>query len=85
MARVDGHGRQEKTEIYRGQTVAPNLIPKVEIKIAVNDDFVETAIQAILQSAKHGDEGCVGDGKIFVSPLEECIRIRTGERGNAAI
>lgn len=85
VARVDGHGRQEKTEIYRGQTVAPNLIPKVEIKIAVNDDFVETAIQAILQSAKHGDEGCVGDGKIFVSPLEECIRIRTGERGSAAI
>ena len=51
----------------------------------MNDDFVETAIQAILQSAKHGDEGCVGDDKIFVSPLEECIRIRTGERGNAAI
>ena len=85
VARVDGHGRQEKTEIYRGQTVAPNLIPKVEIKIAVNDEFAEAAIQAILNAAKHGEEGCVGDGKIFVSALEECIRIRTGERGGAAI
>lgn len=85
VTRVDGHGRQEKTEIYRGQTVVPNLIPKVEIKVGVNDSFVETAIEAILNAAKHGENGAVGDGKIFVTPLEECIRIRTGERGSEAI
>ncbi|MAS98409.1 MAG: transcriptional regulator [Kiritimatiellaceae bacterium] len=85
VTRVDGHGRQEKTEIYRGQTVAPNLIAKVEIKIGVNDSFVDTAISAIVNAAKHGGEGTVGDGKIFVTPLEECIRIRTGERGKDAV
>ena len=85
VTRVDGHGRQESTEIYRGQVVAPNLIPKVELKIAVNDDFVEPTVQAILKSARHGDEGKVGDGKIFVTTLDECIRIRTGERGGDAI
>ncbi len=85
VTRVDGHGRQESAEIYRGQVVAPNLIPKVEIKIAVNDDFVEPAIEAILKSARHGPTGKIGDGKIFVTPLEECVRIRTGERGSEAI
>ena len=85
VTRVDGHGRQESTEIYRGHTVAPNLIPKVEIKIGVNEDFVEPAIEAILSSARHGEEGRIGDGKIFITPLEECIRIRTGERGSEAI
>jgi nitrogen regulatory protein P-II 1 len=84
VTRVDGHGRQEETEIYRGLVVAPNLIPKVEIKIGVNDEFVEPTIEAILKSARHGD-GTIGDGKIFVTPLEECIRIRTGERGSEAI
>ncbi len=85
VSRVDGHGRQESTEIYRGQVVAPNLIPKVEIKVGVNDDFVEPAIAAILCSARHGADGKIGDGKIFVTPLEECVRIRTGERGHEAI
>lgn len=85
VTRVDGHGRQEDTEIYRGQIVAPNLIPKVEIKIGVNEGFVEPAIEAILNAARHGAEGKIGDGKIFVTPLEECIRIRTGERGGEAI
>lgn len=82
VTRVDGHGRQEKTEIYRGQTVAPNLIPKVEIKIAVNDEFVDPAIDAIANTAQTGN---IGDGKIFIAPLEECVRIRTGERGSSAI
>lgn len=85
VTRVDGHGRQEGTEIYRGQVVIPNLIPKVEVKVGVNDDFVDVAIDAILAAARHGDDGKVGDGKIFVTPLEECIRIRTGERGGEAI
>jgi nitrogen regulatory protein P-II 1 len=85
VSRVDGHGRQETTEIYRGQVVAPNLIPKVEIKIGVNNEFVDVTVDAILKSARHGADGKIGDGKIFITPLEECIRIRTGERGGEAI
>jgi len=85
VTRVDGHGQQEDTEIYRGQVVVPNLIPKVEIKIAVNDEFLDITIDTILKGARHGDGGKVGDGKIFIAPLEECIRIRTGERGGEAI
>ncbi len=85
VTRVDGHGRQEGTEIYRGQVVVPNLIPKVEIKIGVNEEFVDITIDAILNSARHGEGGKVGDGKIFITPLEECIRISNGERGGEAI
>jgi len=84
VSRCTGHGRQENTEIYRGQVVVPNLRNKVRLDIACNDDFVEIAVQAILASARHGG-GEIGDGKIFVTPLEECIRIRTGERGGQAI
>jgi nitrogen regulatory protein P-II 1 len=59
----------------------------MRIEIALNDDFVETAIRAIIEGAKskNGGEGEIGDGKIFVTPLEECIRIRTEERGGSAI
>ena len=85
VGRVSGHGRQEDIEIYRGKEIAPTLIPKVEIKIAVNDDFVETTCDTIIEYARHGEEGQIGDGKIFVTSLEECIRIRTGEKGNSAI
>ena len=84
MTRVDGHGQQEGTEIYRGQVVVPNLIPKIEIKIAVNEEFVDITVDAILKAAR-GDDGKVGDGKIFITPLDECIRIRTGQRGGEAI
>jgi len=64
--------------------VAPGLLPKVRLDIGVNDDFVETTVDAILASARHGD-GEIGDGKIFIVPLEDTIRIRTGERGGTAI
>ncbi len=84
VSRISGHGRQEDIDIYRGRKIAPNLIPKIRIEIAVNDNFVDTAIDTIVESARHGS-GEVGDGKIFVSPLEECVRIRTGERGGTAI
>ncbi len=85
VSRVTGHGRQGDEELYRGQIVAPNLIPKVRLDIACNDEFVQITIDAILKTAKHGDEGKIGDGKIFVVPLEQCIRIRTGEKGSIAI
>ncbi len=84
VSRVTGHGRQEDEDIYRGQSFTPNLINKIRLEIACNDDFVERACAAILKAARHG-EGKIGDGKIFVTTLNECIRIRTGERGGAAI
>lgn len=85
VSRCTGHGRATDAEIYRGQEVIPDLIEKVRIEIALNDEFVETAIEAILNSARTEDGGEVGDGKIFVTELGECIRIRTGERGGEAI
>jgi nitrogen regulatory protein P-II 2 len=83
VSEVLGHGRQMGvTEIYRGLKEAGNLLRKIRIEIAVNDDFVEPAINAITLGGKTGQ---VGDGKIFVYDLNECIRIRTGERGSQAI
>ena len=85
VSRVSGHGQQIKEEIYRGRVVVPNLTPRIRMEIAVNDDFVDTTCQAIIQAAKSEGIGKVGDGKIFIMPLEECIRIRTEERGSLAI
>jgi nitrogen regulatory protein P-II 1 len=87
VSRVSGHGQQRIEEMYRGQRIVPGLIPKIKIEIAVNDSFVDITVNTILKSARttDGDEGNVGDGKIFITPLEECIRIRTGERGRKAI
>lgn len=86
VSRVSGHGQQRIEEMYRGQIIVPDLIPKIKIEIAVNDSFVDITVETILQSARtNGDEGHVGDGKIFITPLEQCIRIRTGEKGGSAI
>lgn len=86
VSRVSGHGQQRIEEMYRGQRIIPDLIPKIKIEIAVNDSFVDITVDAILRSAKtNGTEGVFGDGKIFITQLEECIRIRTGERGGSAI
>ena len=82
VSRCTGHGRAEDSELYRGQKVVPNLINKVRLEIALNDAFLEPCIEAILKSARSGK---IGDGKIFVTELAECIRIRTGERGGEAI
>lgn len=80
---VLGHGRQKGvTEVYRGFRETGNLLRKVRLEIAVNDNFVETTINAIVKGAQTGE---TGDGKIFVMPLEQCIRIRTGEKGGDAI
>ncbi|MEX0777324.1 MAG: P-II family nitrogen regulator [Phycisphaeraceae bacterium] len=85
VSRCTGHGRaQGDFDLYRGAEVTPNLLPKVRLDIACNDEFVEIAVDAILKAAKHG-AGEIGDGKIFITPLEECIRIRTEERGGQAI
>ncbi len=69
-------------ESYRGVPIEVNLLKKIRLEIAVNDDFVERTINAIIKGAKTGQ---IGDGKIFVLDLPECIRIRTGERGHDAI
>ena len=81
-----GFGRQKgQTEVYRGKEISVNLLRKVQLMIAVNDHFVEPTIGAIIKGGRTGATGEIGDGKIFVLPLEDCIRIRTGERGGEAI
>ena len=87
VSQVSGHGQQQQEEWYRGKKVIPNLIPKVKLEIAVNDAYVDITVNTIIKAAKshNGLEGEVGDGKIFITTLDECIRIRTGERGGDAI
>ncbi|MEN6509729.1 MAG: P-II family nitrogen regulator [Smithella sp.] len=83
VANVVGQGRQKGlTEIYRGAKEAGGLLNKVRLDIAVNEDFVEPTIKAITRGAHTGS---VGDGKIFVTQLADCIRISNGERGGIAI
>jgi len=84
VSRVSGHGQSIDQDLYRGQAIIPNLLPKIRLDIACNDAFVEIAVHAILHASRH-DGGRIGDGKIFITHLEECIRIRTGERGGQAI
>jgi nitrogen regulatory protein P-II 2 len=80
---VVGRGRQKGiAEVYRGHKEQGSLLKKIKLEIAVNEAFVEPTIKAIIESAKTGQ---IGDGKIFVLDLPECIRIRTGERGGEAI
>ena len=83
VTHVQGHGGEtDVVENYRGMTVKVELHDKTRLDIGVSDRFVEPTVQAILASAKTGD---VGDGKVFVLPLEGVVRIRTDERGDAAI
>ncbi|TWU32800.1 P-II family nitrogen regulator [Novipirellula artificiosorum] len=78
-----GFGRQKgQTGVYRGHEFSVNLLRKVQLQIAVNEEFVKPTVDAILQG---GHTGEIGDGKIFVLPMDDCIRIRTGERGSEAI
>jgi nitrogen regulatory protein P-II 1 len=78
-----GHGRQKgHTEFYRGREYTVDLIPKIKLELVVRDEMREKVVQAILSAARTGH---IGDGKIFVSPVEEAIRIRNDERGESAI
>src|SRR5437660_695390 len=80
-AEVKGYGRQKgHTEIYRGAEYAVNFLPKMRLDVAVEDDQVERVVQAITTAAKTGQ---IGDGKIFVTPLDHAVRIRTGESDSA--
>ena len=83
MSRVQGHGGElERVETYRGTTVKMGLAEKVRLEIAVSDEFVEATIDALCEGARTGE---VGDGKIFVVPLEQAVRIRTGDRDTGAV
>ena len=83
LSRVQGHGGEtEHVETYRGTTVKMELAEKVRLEIGVSDHFVEPTVAAILRSARTGD---VGDGKVFVLPVEKVFRIRTGEEDQAAV
>ena len=83
VTEVKGFGRQKgHTELYRGAEYVVDFLPKVKIEIAVSDDLVERAVEAIIKAANTGK---IGDGKIFITSLEQVIRIRTGETGEQAI
>lgn len=83
LHRVEGHGGEiERVETYRGTTVKMELAEKVRLEIGVSDHFVEPTVRAILGAARSGE---VGDGKIFVLPVEKVYRIRTGEEDQAAV
>ncbi|PIT55724.1 transcriptional regulator [Snodgrassella alvi] len=83
VSEVKGFGRQKgHTEIYRGAEYEVDFLPKIKIEIVLVDELVERAVEAIITSARAGK---VGDGKIFVLPVEEVVRIRTGETGSAAV
>ena len=80
---VRGHGRQKgHTEFYRGREYSVDLIPKIKLEMVLADDMVEKAVQAIVSAARTGK---IGDGKIFLSRVEDAIRIRNDDRGDAAL
>ncbi len=83
VTEVKGFGRQKgHTEIYRGSEYTVDFLPKVKIEIAVSDELVDKVVSTVVESARTGK---IGDGKIFISPLDEVVRIRTDERGESAL
>ncbi|MFY0678241.1 MAG: P-II family nitrogen regulator [Neptuniibacter sp.] len=83
VTEVKGFGRQKgHTELYRGAEYVVDFLPKVRVDAAVSDDIVDQVVEAISQASQTGK---IGDGKIFVTPLEQVVRIRTGESGNEAL
>ena len=80
---VRGYGRQMgRTDKYRGSTYAVNLLPKMKLEVVVRDEELDIAIEAIIEAARTGE---IGDGKLFISEVSDAIRVRTGERGEAAL
>ncbi|CAM4125640.1 P-II family nitrogen regulator [Bordetella muralis] len=83
VTEVKGFGRQKgHTELYRGAEYVVDFLPKIRVEVVLGDDMVDPAIEAIIKAARTGK---IGDGKIFVSPVEQAIRIRTGENGEQAL
>jgi nitrogen regulatory protein P-II 1 len=80
---VKGHGRQQgHSELYRGAEYVVDFLPKIKIEVVVNDDVVEEAVKVLVEAARTGK---IGDGKVFISDLENIVRIRTGEEGSEAM
>ncbi len=83
VSEVRGHGRQKgHTEVYRGREYTVDLLPKIKIEMVLPDNLVDSAVQAVLKTARTGK---IGDGKIFLSKVDEAIRIRNEERGDSAL
>ena len=83
VTEVKGFGRQKgHTELYRGAEYVVDFLPKIKLEIVISDELVDKVVQAVVDAA---NSGRIGDGKIFVQPLDEVIRIRTGERGSEAV
>jgi nitrogen regulatory protein P-II 1 len=83
VSEASGFGRQKgHTEVYRGAEYTVDLVPKVRLEILVDDEFVDEVVDAVVASAQTGK---IGDGKVWVSPIETVVRVRTGERGSAAL
>ncbi len=83
---AQGYGRQRgRTEMYRGHEYTTTLLRKIALEIVVNDDFLDRTVQTIMQVARTGSEGTIGDGKIFVLPAEQAIQIDDGSRGPGAV
>jgi nitrogen regulatory protein P-II 1 len=83
VSEASGFGRQKgHTEVYRGAEYTVDLVPKVRLEIVVDDEFVDDVVDAVVSSAQTGK---IGDGKVWVSPIETIVRVRTGERGSAAL
>jgi nitrogen regulatory protein PII len=83
VSEVKGFGRQKgHTEIYRGSEYTVDFLPKIKLEVVVTDELLDQAVATILKSARTGK---IGDGKVFVSPIEEAVRIRTEEKGEAAV
>jgi len=83
ITEVKGYGRQKgHTELYRGAEYVVDFVPKLKLEVVVTDELVERAVEAITEAARSGR---VGDGKIFISPVDDAIRIRTGDRGDSAV
>ncbi|MFY0606759.1 MAG: P-II family nitrogen regulator [Cyclobacteriaceae bacterium] len=85
VSNVSGHGRGATEQIYRGQKVVPTMVSNIRLEIAVNDEYKDTTIQAISKATESNDGDYVGSGKVFVLPIEEVVRLRTGEKGSEAI
>jgi nitrogen regulatory protein P-II 1 len=83
VSEVQGYGRQKgHTEVYRGAEYAMDFVPKIRIDVVADDDFADKVVDAVLKAAHTGK---IGDGKVWVSPVESVIRVRTGERGSGAL
>lgn len=83
ISEVQGHGRQKgHTEVYRGAEYAVDFVPKIRVEVVVDDDTVDTVVRLVVDAARTGK---IGDGKVWVTPVESIVRVRTGEEGEAAI